>query len=95
MIKCDRCHKLLHTDIPRKIWLYAKGRKGIDDVDKSFTTITKNEVLIYLTTSGFPHNVWLCTSCYKDWGEFRDKVHKTWREQWKFWKILKEVVQFT
>lgn len=92
MIKCNRCHKLLHTDIPRKIWLYAKGRK---DVGESFITCTENEVLLYLTNSGFPHNVWLCTSCFKDWGEFRNKVHKKWEEQWIFWKMLKEKVEFT
>lgn len=88
---CDKCGKLLHTDIPRKIWLYAKGRKDVENL----ITQTETEVLIYLTTSGFPHNVWLCTSCFKEWGEFRDKVHKKWEEQWKLWKILKEVVQFT
>jgi hypothetical protein len=92
MIKCDKCHKLLHTDIPRKIWLYAKGRK---DVGNSFMTITEIEVLIYLTNSGFSHNVWLCISCYKDWGKFRDTVHKKWEEQWKLWNYGNEKVQFT
>jgi hypothetical protein len=78
--------------------------------DRDFQYIAVSNVLLRdekeLKTLQYPHDVYLCSKCFKKWGEFyhsKDytEKHFMWYEAWKIFEEefrflpFREVVEFT
>jgi len=91
--KCPKCGKPITVTLPKKEWLYIRNPDSFEHEDKD--TLTIDAILIFLTNSGFKHNIWICKECYREWGIFYRKHYGKWAHGWNLWFNMKEIVLFT